>query len=204
MSISKFPEVIQAWVQVAQNSVLLVGPGNVSGNHAFAIGVQAFLDTETAHAGTEFIIQGSLQESGFDNWNDYKRIYPAGLVGMANEEAITNNPLVKWDTSITVASTTGYTGIIDVALPQRAIKDGVNSEIVIQTAYTTNTNITILGGSAFSHVATTKMYSLAVTFIEPIPVEYLRVRVIINNKYDSDGSSLMARVTLGRVQIVGE
>jgi len=196
MPIYKSFKQLKDWTTIAQGGVLCTDVIDVSALHGSYLEIQAFLDTETAHTGTEVIIQGSSNKEGNEDWHDFLR--DTILVGTANLEAITNNPLAVGVKVITCASTTGYT-VADLPMPYRAIKDGVNSELVLQTAVTANTNITVLDGVTNSHVATTPMSNIACSFPVFIPKEYMRVRVIFDNNFDSNGSTLYVKVRLGEV-----
>jgi len=198
MALTKSVASVTDWTAVAQNAVGESAEVDISGCYDSSLSIQAFLDTETAHTGTEFIIQVSSNTSGNEDWQDYQRW--TELIGTANSEAITNNPLAAASTTITCASTTGYT-IAELPLAWRAIEDGTlaNSEIILQTGLTTDTNITILDGTTNEHAQNTPMYSIAFTKEIWIPISYNRVRLVINNTYDSDGSTLNYKVRINKV-----
>lgn len=130
------PEAVTDWTAVAQNTVAESGTITCSGNYVTTLHIQAFLDSTTAHTGTEFIIQFSSKDSGDEDWHDLTRWI--GLVGTANSEAITNNPLSASSTTITCADTGGNYETPPLA-HWIAIEDGTlaNSELVLQTGYTT-------------------------------------------------------------------
>lgn len=181
--------VIDDWTATAQNTITAGTSFILKGKTLLHI--QSFLDTETAHTGTRFVVQASSMESGNEDWYDYTEF--VGNIGTANSEQITDNPLAAASTTISCASTTGYTtfGV------WRAIKDGTlaNSELIYQKGYTNNTNITILDGTTNSHVLNTLMYNVALSQVVLVDSSVVRVRVNIDNTYDSDGSSTVTRVT---------
>ena len=184
--------VITDWTAVAQNAVAKSSVIDIK--NGASITLQAFLDTETAHTGTEFIVQTTKEDSGDEDWEDLVSF--AALVGTANAEPITNNPLAAGSTTITCDLTTGYT-TGNAVLPWRAIEDAtpVNSELIRQKGYTSNTSITILDGTANAHAVNTNMYNIAISELIAIPVGVGRcARVVVNNTYDSDGSTLNYRV----------
>lgn len=189
--------VIQDWTAVAQKAVGESAVIDITGGAS--IKIQAFLDSTTAHVGTEFKVQISGNSSGDEDWQDYGGAGSfIALSGTANSENITNNPLAAASTTITVASTTGYV-TDDVVLPWRAIEDATlaHSELILQTGYTTDTSITIQDGTTNAHVQNTPMYNIAISKPIYIPPEQgRRARVIVNNNYDSNGSSLNYRVTV--------
>lgn len=177
------------WTAVAQGTVAESATLDTSGHYQTQLVIQAFLDSTTAHTGTEFRIQGSANTTGDEDWYDITQF--VALIGTANSEAITNNPLAASSTTITCASTTGYT-----AGGWRAIEDGTlaNSELIFQVGLTTDTNITILDGTTNEHAQSTNMWNIAISRSVFIGAPANRVRVVVNNTYDSDGSTLNYKV----------
>lgn len=187
---------VDDWTALAAATVGESSVIDISGSYNVAIQIQAFLDSTTAHEGTEFIIQTSFNTTGDEDWSDLTQF--SALVGTANSEAITNNPLAVGSTTITCADTTGYT--MD-ALEHRwiAIEDGTlaNSELCLQSGLTANVNVTVVDGTTNEHVQNTLMYNIAISRTIVIPFgSGSRARVIINNKFDDDGtaSSLNYRI----------
>lgn len=177
------------WTAVAEAGVGESGTIDISASYATAIHIQAFLDTTDAHEGTEFIVQTSFKTSGDEDWATLTSF--VDLVGTANSEAITNNPLAASSTTITCANTTGYT--VDAAqMRWVAIEDGtlINSELILQTGFTTDTNITCQDGTTNEHAQNTLMYNIACSRVISIPFgSGVRARVICNNNYDADGTA---------------
>lgn len=194
-SITKAVSSITDWTAVAQNAVGESGAIDVSSKLEAQVHIQAFLDSTTAHTGTEFIIQVSSNSSGDEDWQDFTRF--TGLVGTANSEAITNNPLAAASTTITVASTAGLYGTAPMC-HWIAIEDGtlVNSELIFQTGFTADTSITCLDGTTNGHVQNTLMYDIANVWTINLPIGAYRARVVVNNTYDADGSTLNYKVRL--------
>ena len=184
------------WTAVAAAGTAQSGAIDISGSYATGIQIQAFLDSATAHEGTEFIIQTSFNTTGNEDWSDLARF--TDLVGTANSEAITNNPLAAASTTITCASTTGYT-VDATSMRWVAIENATlaNSELILQTGFTTDTNITCLDGTTNEHAQNTLMWNIASSRTIAIPFgSGVRARVVVNNNYDADGtaSSLNFRV----------
>lgn len=176
------------WTAVAAGASGESGTIDISGSYATAIQIQAFLDSTTAHEGTEFIVQTSFNTTGDEDWCDLTRF--VDLVGTANSEAITNNPLAAASTTITVADTTGYT-MDATSMRWVAIEDAtlINSELILQNGFTTNTNITCQDGTTNAHVQNTLMYNIAFSRVIAVPFgSGVRARVVVNNKYDDDGT----------------
>ena len=199
MALTKAAEAITDWTAVAMNAIGESGIINISGHYDTSLIIQAFLDTETAHTGTEFIVQVSQQAAGDEDWADYTRF--TGLGGTANQEPLTNNPAGVGTTVLTCVSTTGFT-VGDAELPWRAIKDGtlINSELILQVAVSANVSITVLDGTTNSHVQNTNMYSIALS--KQLTLGFntgLRARVVVNNGYDSNGSAMNYKVNIVKV-----
>lgn len=201
MAITKAVEAVTDWTAVAQNAVGESGTLDCSGHYETALLIQAFLDSTTAHTGTKFQIQVSSNTSGDEDWHDYREF--VALVGTANSEAITNNPLAAAATTITMADTGGN---YETAPMGRwlAIEDGtlVNSELVLNTGFTADTSITIQDGTTNEHAQNTLMYDIAISKTIILDRSVNRARVIVNNTYDADGSTLNYRVRATKVTAI--
>lgn len=198
MGITKSFVSMTDWTAVAQNAIGESAEIDLSDVYEALLHIQGFLDTETPHTGTKIIVQVSGSASGDEDWQDFTEF--VALIGTANAEPITNNPLAAGSTTITCASTIGYT----VEGSWRAIKDGTlaNSELIFQTAYSATPDITILDGTANSHIQTTNMYSVAFTKNIILPPSAYRARVVIDNTYDDNGSTLNFKVRATKVTAV--
>ena len=187
------PEAITDWTAVAQNTVGESGTITCSGNYIYQVCVQAFNDSNTAHTGTEFILQVSSKDSGDEDWHTFLKWH--GLVGTADMEPIDDDALVATSTTITLSNTGGNYETAPMAR-WLAIEDGtlVNSELVLSTGYTTDTSITILDGTTNEHAVSTLMSDIADTWTFILPLGTNRARLIPNNTYDPDGSSINYKV----------
>lgn len=199
MVITKAVESVIDWTAVDQNVVSKSDTLDCSGHHATELCIQAFLDTETAHCGgTEFIIQVSSNTSGEEDWHDYTKFI--ALKGTAYAKNITNNPLEAGETTITMVGTETPPIKRYYETPPMgrwlAIKDDtlINSELVLNTGFTTDTNITILDGTTNVHTQNTLMYDIAISKVILLDVTVNRVRVVVNNTYNINGSSLNYKV----------
>lgn len=195
MALTKTCTNVTDWTAVAQNTIGESAAIDLSAAYEAIIHIQAFLDNVTAHTGTKFTVQISGETSGNEDWQDLVSFVE--LIGTANTEPITNNPLAAGSTTITCASTTGYT----VEGEWRAIEESplANSELIFQTAYSATPNITILDGTTNSHVQTTAMFNIAFTKNILLPSSAYRARVIVDNTYDLDGATFVYKVRLTKV-----
>jgi len=188
------PQTTTDWTAVAMNTVAESATVTCSSNYLTMLFIQAFLDSTTAHTGTEFIIHLSSTDTGDEDWHFFSKF--TGLVGTANSEAITNDPPTG-STSIHVADTGGEYETTPlahwIALENTTLAD---SELVFQTAYSANASITILDGVTNNHTsATTTLYDIALTQTIILPLGTNRARVIVNNTHDDNGSSLNYKVS---------
>ena len=192
------------WTAVAEGAVAQSAVIDISGSYGTTIHVQAFLDTTDAHEGTEFLVQTSTNTTGNEDWTNYMPGF-IDLVGTANSEAITNDPLAAGSTTITCADTTGYT-VDATAMRWVAIEDGtlINSELVLQTGLTTNTSITCLDGTTNAHAAATVMWNVATSWSIRIPAGVgSRARIVVNNNYDADGTASSLNYRVRKTVITG-
>jgi hypothetical protein len=192
----KAVEQVSDWSSVAQNTVVASSILDCSLNVAHHLAIQAFLDTETAHLGTRFLIQTSSSLTSTEDWQDYTEFI--AMIGTGNTEPLTNNiggfaPVGT--TVLTCVSTVGYTNGA-----WRAIKDAtlVNSELFFQIALTANTNITALDGTTNAHATNTNMYNIAMTQVIMLAPSVVRVRVVCDNTYSSSGSTCVFKVRINK------
>ncbi len=185
------------WTAVAQNTIVHSDILDVSDDLECQLMLQAFLDTETAHTGTKIIVEVSWNPSGDEDWYELQGAERVILIGTANEENIDDNPLAVGSTTILMSSTTGFT----VEGEWRGIKDGTiaNSELVRQTAVDAGVDIDILDGTTNEHATSVNVYSIAMSsIIALLTASIRRVRIIVDNSYDDNGSTLVYKLAITR------
>ena len=190
--------VIDDWSAVAAQATDESTVIDISSNYATAVHIMAFLDSVSAHEGTTFVIQVSGKSSGDEDWTTLTEF--TALVGTANTEPITNDPLTSGSTTITVADTGGEYETEPMG-KWIAIEDGTlaNSELIWLTGYTTDTNITCQDGTTNEHAQNTAMYDIAISRTIKIPFgSGSRARVICNNGKDMDGTASTLNWKLGK------
>lgn len=193
MAITKAVEQVTDWAAVAQNTVGESAVLDCSGHYGTLLTIQAALDTTTAHTGTRFIIQISSHASSDEDWHDYDEF--VALIGTALTDLIEDNPLAQGSTVIAL------TGHALTALGiWLFIEDGtlVDSELVFEVAQAAN-SITILDGTANAHVQNTPIFNIAISRPVILDMAVYRARVIVDNTYDADGSTLNYRVRASEV-----
>lgn len=184
MAVTKAVEAVTDWTAVGQNAVGESGTLDCSGHYATELHIQAFLDTTTVHTGTRFIVQVSSKASDDEDWQDLTEF--VALIGQAATDLIENNPLNQGETALDLI---GHA--LTVLAKWLALEDGtlVDSELVFEVSQTAN-EVVVLDGVANAHVVSTAVFNLAITKVVILPFATNRVRVIVDNTYDADGSTL--------------
>lgn len=193
-ALTKAVESVTDWTAVAQNAVGESSALDTSDHYATEISIQAFLDSTTAHTGTEFIIQVSSNTSGNEDWHDYTKF--VALIDTANSEPIDDSPLTAGSTTIDVTDTGGNYEDGPFGSTWIAIEEGTlaDSEICLLIGFTSNDTVLIQDGTANEHAVDVVMYDVAISKTVTIGFPVNRVRVIVNNCYDADGSSVNYRI----------
>lgn len=180
------------WTAVAQNTIGESAALDTSGDAATLLCIQAALDTVTAHTGTRFIVQVSSAASGDEDWQDYTEF--VGLIGTAKTDLIENDPLAAASTSITLTA-----HLLTALGKWLLIEDGtlVNSELIFEVAQSANA-ITILDGTTNAHAVNTAIFDIALSQVILLDPSVQRVRVLCDNTYDSDGSSVNFKLRVSK------
>jgi len=181
-------EAVTDWTAVAQNAIGESGTIDCSTHDGTSLLLQAFLDTTTAHTGTEIVVQVSSNTTGNEDWHDYRKFDV--LVGTAATDLIEDNPLTAGSTSLTL---TGH------ALTEEGIWIGIedstlaNSELIYVASQSTNA-VVALDGTTNEHALNTAVFNVAISKVIVLDATVQRARVIVNNTKDADGSSLNYKV----------
>ena len=196
MAITKAVEAITDWTAVAQNTIGESGTLDCSGHYATELCIQAFLDTTTAHTGTKFIVQVSSNTTGDEDWQDYTEF--VALIGTAATDLIEDNPLAATSTAIALTS-----HALTVEGIWLAIEDGtlVNSELVFEKSQTTN-EVVVLDGTTNEHALNTAIFNVAISKVIVLDASINRARVIIDNSYDDNGSTLNYKLRATKITAI--
>jgi hypothetical protein len=183
---------VQDWTAVAQNTIKKSGEIDTHGMRSSIMHIQAALDTTTGHTGTRFIVQGSGSLKGNADWHTITDF--VALIGTAAADAIEDDPLVLGSTAIKL---TGHG--LTVLGKWLFIKDGTlaNSELVFESAQTTN-EVVILDETDSEHIATTAIWNVAMEQIVLLPFAMKRARLVVDNTYDNNGSTLNYSVRVSK------
>lgn len=187
---------IQDWSAVAQNTISKSEEYDLIDNINGILNLQAALDTTTAHTGTKFIVQISSSKSGNEDWQDFVEF--VGLIGTAATDLIEDDPLVAGSTDITLT-----THALTVLGKWLFIEDStlINSELVMESEQTENA-IVVLDETTNAHAVGTSIFNVAMVQNIAIPFATNRVRLIIDNTYDLNGSTLNYKLRLSTVRSV--
>lgn len=186
----KLSNVLNDWTAVPQNTLVHSEELDTSGVSKASMHIQAALDTTTAHTGTRFLIQASNKISGDEDW------YPitdfVALIGTAATDLIEDNPLAAGSTAIAL---TGHALTVEGIL--LFIEDGTlaNSEIAMEASQSVN-EVVLLDGTANAHALNTAIFNVAMMQIVALPSEAMRARLVIDNTYDDNGSTLNYRADI--------
>ncbi len=198
MAITKSSESVTDWTAVAQNAVGESSVIDCSGHYETLVQFQVALTSETTHDGTRFIIQVSSATSGDEDWVTLITLCPDEIRATATNEPIDDDPLSAGSTTIQVTDTNQYE--YDKA-KWIYIKDGTiaNSEIVLLVSHVLDTSLTIQDGTTNEHAVDTDLYNYVWCRTIRLPYAANRARVIVDNTYDSGGSSLDYRLRITKM-----
>ena len=186
-------QVITDWTAVAQNTLVHSDILDISDDLEAQLMLQAFLDTTTAHTGTKIIVEVSWNTSGDEDWTDLtERVI---LIGTAATDLIEDNPLTAGSTSLTL---TGHT--LTVEGIWLGIEDGTiaNSELGRVASQSANA-VVLLDGTTNEHAQNTAVFNVAISdVIALLSASIRRVRIVVDNSYDDNGSSLNYRLMTSR------
>lgn len=197
MHLEKEPNVVSAsiqdWTAVAQNTIVKSAEHDLTRFSKVVLSIQAALDTTTAHTGTRFIVQTSSAASGDEDWQDIADF--VALIGTAATDLIQGSTLAAGSTAIAL---TGHAYTVEGIW--LFIEDGTltNSELVFEASQTAN-EVVILDGTANAHVVGVALFNVAMTQNIALPASARRARVVVDNSYDVNGSTLNYKVRVSKV-----
>ena len=192
-TLKKVTSTLTDWTAVAQNTIAKSATASVYDSYESILHIQAGLDSTTAHTGTKFIVQISGATSGDEDWQNYTEFVE--LNGTAASDLIEDDPLAAGSTAIALTSHS-FTTLGKWLL----IEDSTlaNSELVFEKSQSTD-EVVILDGTTNAHAQNTPIYNLAFTKNISLPLGAYRVRVVVDNSVDADGSTLDYKVRISEV-----
>jgi len=203
---------VDAWAEVAQAGLREGAIINVADSIAATLHIDVALSSTTAHTGTEVIVEvGTDTSDATDNWS-VRRFYIC-CVGTAVTLALdATEPIGE----TVIAVTNPVTANMDNDKKFKFIEDTgteANSEIVYQTANSGDAGDTVTigrGGLAHEQNTGSILWDIdnAVTeVVSQVDVPLLstddRVRILYNNNFDPDGSTVFCRARITKVTSIG-
>lgn len=187
------PSQIQDWTAVAQNVLVESTNDDFSANLASVLMIQAALDTTTAHTGTKFKIQIAGKATDDEDWHDYEEI--VGLIGTAATDLIEDNPLSAGATTITLTAHALTEEGVWLFIEDSTL---IDSELVYLKSQSAN-QLVLVDATKNAHVQNTAIFNVVMTEVRYLPVGIGRIRVLVDNTFDPDGSSLNFKITVNEV-----
>ena len=175
--------------EVAQNTIVESTNVDISNSYDTDLYLKQALTSETAHTGTLNVVQVNYTGDGDQGWVTHAKW--VGPTGTGNTEATTIATGVG-TTSISYASQTGYDMATKLGDERwRLIEDATfaNSEFWEQVAAPNATQSTTRDPLSTAHAASSTLHNIAASYCIKLPIAQ-QVRVIADNTYDSDGSTV--------------
>ena len=210
MAITKSVAAVDEWAEVAQNTVREGATTDISGCYSVILYIDCCLSSATAHTGTEIIIEISSNTSGDEDWSILTRfIGPIGTahkVDLGAGEAAGQTVL-----SVTnpVTNNLDHNGKFIFIEHTGTVAD---CEIVYQTTNSGDAGdtITILDGLTNAQTAAASDFydidhatnSAVGIYAINIPFAANRVRVVYNNTYDDNGSTVHTKCRISKVTAI--
>lgn len=190
---------VDDWAEVAQNAVREGATTSINTGYAAILHIDVALSTATAHTGTKIEVQISSETSGDESWSTLVSfIGPTGT-------AVSLTPSGTEAGGQTVIETGATSGDYEADETRWVFFEDVvavtASELMLLVSHVANTSITVLDGIANAKGTDDRVYSKAQRYVISLPFSTNRFRVIYDNTFDVDGSTVH---TLCRVsQVTG-
>lgn len=210
MALTKSTLEVDAWAEVVQAGVREGANQDVSDCYSATLHIDCALSSTTAHTGTEIIVQvGTDTSDADDNWSTLVRF--VGVTGTAVSAAFAATEPIG---ETVIAITDPVLNNMDNDKKFKFVENTVaaDSEIVYQAANSGDAGDTITIQDGLTHeqdITTSIIYDIDDATSEAvsqhqidIPMSADRVRVIYNNNYDPDGSTVFTRARLTKVTAV--
>lgn len=200
MTLAKGTSEIDAWAEVAQAGLREGAIQDVDPNYSHTLHIDVALSSTTPHTGIEIIVEaGTDTGNARDNWSVLTRY--VCCVGTAVADPLTATEPAA-ETTLATTDVPGNNMDNDKKFKFIEHNTPANSEIVYQTGNSgAGDTVTIgRGGLAHEQDSNSIIYDVDDAVTEAlkqqsisIPFDYDRVRVLYNNNYDSDGSTVFTR-----------
>jgi len=193
-ALTKAVAAVDEWANIAQNTVREGATTDTSAMYQAMLHIDVALTSTTAHTGTKIDVQVSSATSGDEDWTTLTSFI--SITGTAASEAMGTEAAAQ--TVLEVASTTGFEA--DEARWIFILDNTVaDSEMIYQVSHVSNTSITCQDGITNAHTSADVLWNVAQTLTVTLPSTANRVRVIYDNTYDSNGSSLHTKTRISSI-----
>ncbi len=199
MALTKSVAAVDEWAEVAQNAVREGAINDVSDMYSAMVHIDVALSSVTAHTGTKIIVQVSSAESGDEDWTTLTDFI--GPDGTANSENPSGSEAIG-QTVIEVASTTGFEADETRWIFIEDVGTVANSEMLLLVSHVSNTSITVLDGLTVAKDSSDVIFNIAENYVIEIPMSANRVRVIIDNTFDSNGATVHTKTRISKVTAI--
>ncbi len=207
MALTKTTAEVDAWAEIAQAGIREGANTDVSDAYSSTLHIDCALSTTTAHTGTEIIVQvGTDTGDANDNWSDLSRF--VGVTGTAVLLAFdATEPIGE----TTIAVTNPVTANMDNDKKFKFVENttAADCEIVYQTANSGDAGDTITIQDGLTHeqdITTSIIYDIDDANAEAVsqhqvdvPASADRIRVLYNNNFDPNGSTVFTRCRITKV-----
>lgn len=187
MALSKSVAAVDEWAEIAQNAVREGATTNVAATYAATLYINCAISSTTPHTGTKVEIQLSSNSSGDEDWHTFRSFVSSS--GTANSEILAGVEAAG-QTVLEVASTTGYDADEARWIFIEDVGTVADSEIAYLVSHVSNTSVTVQDGITNAKDGSDFLFNIVDTWVVDLPFSANRVRVIYDNTFDSDGSTV--------------
>lgn len=209
MALTKAVAAVDEWAEVAQNAAREGATVALATYYEAILSIWCCLSTTTAHTGTKIKVQVSANTAGDEDWHDIASF--TACVGTAVTAAIAATEPVG-ETQIAITNPTTVNVHFNNKLKFIEHTTVANSEVVymIGGGLDTDDFITILDGLANEQTAAASVLwdvhdattSAVNEFTVILPLSANRCRVVYDNTYDADGSTVHTNCRLSGVTAI--
>lgn len=206
MALTKAVDTIDAWQEVAQNTIVEGATKDISACYQVTLHIDAAISIGAVASvnGLKIIVQISSATSGDVNWTELTSFgMLAGITAVS--DAISNVLTAGEASAISVSGLAGFTteGVY------LFIKDGASSEIVLEKSQAA-TGITIVDNVTYGHAKAVPIYNgganatqgSAYMIAVNIPDTANRVRILYDNTQDAAGPTYYVRANLSKITAI--
>ena len=199
MALTKSVAAVDEWAEIAQNAVREGALIDVSGCYSAILHIEIGLSTTTAHTGTKIAVQISGNTSGDEDWTTLVEFI--GPIGTANEASFDATEAAG-QTVLSVGLTAGFEADETRWIFIEDKGFAADSEMALLVSFVSNDTITIQDGLTNAKDTADDCYNIADTYAIEIPMAANRVRVIYDNTYDANGSTVHTKTRISKVTAI--